>query len=544
MIRGVRHGFLLFLGLAGFLSVHASATKGRTIPASDPAFLGSVSNETWDERPLALSGAIDCMMPASDVDLTVAVSTPGPVTLNFATDSYASNQAASAGPRWMAEIDGKSDPHLVTIGPHVDSISTPPLPKGRHRVRFMNIGNTSGGKRWAPGDPQFSRVTGVTLPAGAMLEKSQRPSDWFLLIADSSGEGYHDMNTTRRRDGAGAYTDAYYAWPVRMARLLHLSVAGELISGIGIVHGGTGVPYGALNPHDPTGASDGWDHLFAGAPRPFSTAPKFILLEVGSNEFATDATVTGHTGADPESSDANYQANILTFIERVRARPQLANTPILIGIAFGGYKRTPVRRAVAAYHAAHPNEVNLYAFDVAFGSPALTTTDGIDEIALFNGLTKNRPDDADTLPSPQAPDRTHPYAVATPAIGSVDAQGEIAQVMAARIATLLKSGIAPMTGILQPGGIRAASAGVGVTITASRVTGGSAPYTYQFEKSTDGGATWIKLGASIDNQAATIRPIAATDAGPAPGTIYRVTVSDSAEPRAIAHSLAVPGHGD
>jgi hypothetical protein len=535
MIRIVSLGILSLLVFGALLSARAVA-NGVTISASDRTFLGSVLDETWDVGH-ASAGYIDCMMPASDVDLTVALSTPGPVTLNFDTSVYQSAQGDGAGPRWMVEIDGKPDPNLVTLGPKVGAISTPNLEAGKHRVRFMNIGNTSGGARWAANDPQLSRVTGVTLPAGAALEKSQRPADWFLPVTDSIGEGYHDMNTTRSRDSAGSYTDVYYAWPVRAARLLHLSVGGELISGIGVVHAGTGVPYGALNAGDPNGASDGWDHLFAGVPRPFTTAPKFILLEVGSNEAATDVNFPGHAAnVDSSSSDANFQANIFKFIERVRARPQLARTPILLGIAFGGFKRTPILDAVAAYRAAHPGEANLDVFDVAYGSPALTTTAGIDEIALFNGLTKNRADDADTIPSPQAPDRTHPYAVATPAIGSVDAHAQIAQVMAERIARLLHGGPAPATGNLRAGNVRVKREGATVTITAARATGGSAPYTYQFEKSPDGGATWTKLGATIDNQASTIKPIAVTDPTPASGARYRVTVSDTAEPAAVVHS--------
>jgi hypothetical protein len=540
MIRATSLGFLPLLSFAALWPLHGDATNGSTIPASDPTFLGSVLDETWDVRHAA-AGYIDCMMPASDVDLAVAISTPGAITLRFDTSVYPPGQSAGAGPRWMAEVDGKPDTNLVTMGPGIGVISTPPLEVGKHRVRFMNIGNPSGGPRWAATAPQLSRVTGVTLPAGAALEKSPRPAAWFLPIADSIGEGYHDMNTTRSREGPGAYTDVYNAWPVRAAQLLNLSVGGELISGIGVVHAGTGVPYGALNAGDPTGANDGWDHIFAGVPRPFTTAPKFILLEVGSNEAATDARFPGHAAnVDPSSSDANFQANLVTFIERVRTRPQLARTPILLGVPFGGFKRTPIQGAVAAYRAAHPGEANLCVFDLAYGSPALATTAAIDEIALFNGSTKNRADDADTIPSPQAPDRTHPYAVATPAIGSVDAHAQLARIFAARLAALLHGGPAPATGNLRAGGVRLKREGTTVMITAARATGGSAPYTYQFERSTDGGATWAKLGATIDNQASTIKPIAVTDIAPESGATYRVTVSDTAEPSAVAHSSAAP----
>src|SRR5579862_9667310 len=115
---------------------------------------------------------------------------------------------------------------------------------------------------------------------------------------------------------------------------------------------------------------------------------------------------------DPSSSDARFQANIEVFLSRVRLHPQLATTPIYVSVPFGGYKRTPLFKAVTHYRATHAGETHIELFDLAFGSPSLTTTDGIDETTLFGGLTKNRPDDKDTVPSPQASDRTHPYGIA------------------------------------------------------------------------------------------------------------------------------------
>ena len=157
---------------------------------------------------------------------------------------------------------------------------------------------------------------------------------------------------------------------------------------------------------------------------------------------------------DASSTDAAFQSNVEEFFSRVRAHPQLATTPILVSVPFGGYKRTALQKAVAAYRVKHPREAHLFLFDVAFGSPALGTTSGIDEVALFGGLTKNRPDDQDTIPSAQSSDRTHPYAIATPAIGSVDAHEQIAKVLAARIAALIAGGPSPATGVLTTGKLR------------------------------------------------------------------------------------------
>jgi len=525
------------------LEIHA-AVNSPTVAASDARFLGSVLDETWDTSHAASSGYIDCMMPASDVDLTVNISTLGPVSLDFDRSVYNPKQNPGAGPRWSYQVDGIPATNIVTMGPATGSISTGDLNPGTYRVRFIQIGNTSGSARWAASDPQLSRVIGVTLPEGSTLEKSQRPAAWFLPVTDSIGEGYHDINTSRRRDSPGAYTDVSRAWPSVTGRLMNLSVAGELISGIGVVHRGTGVPFGALNAADPTGANDAWDHIFSGVPRPFTTAPEFILLCVGTNEYATDARIPGcASNTDVSSEDANFQANIVTFIERVRAKPQLAHTPVLLSVPFGGFKRTALQNAVATYKAAHPEESNLYVFDLAFGSPGLTTTEGIDEVKLFNGLTKNRADDRDTIPSPFAPDRTHPYAIATEAIGSVDAHSLIGRVMATRLTALLKGGPAPLTSSLSAGNVQYSVQGAVATVTSTRATGGSAPYTYQFEKSADGGKTRAKFGNVIDNQASTIKPLQVIDSAYADRVSYRLTVTDSAEPAATALSpAAIPTH--
>jgi hypothetical protein len=518
-------------------SAHTADTAAlKTIPASDPIFLSSVLPETWDISHAKTEGYIDCMMSLSDVDLTVLMTQTGTVTLNFDPRVYAPTQPATAGPIWKVQVDGGTPSDRVVVGPAMTKISTAMLPPGSHRIRFIQSANTSS-PRWFAHDPQLSRLTGVTLPQDAQLEKSQRPSSWFLPITDSIGEGAFDMNTTTAtwRKPGNAFTDSTQAWIAQLAHLLDKSVAGYIVSGIGIVRGGTGAPYGALNPQDASGANDPWDHIFAGVPRPFITAPDFILLCVGTNEWATDPRTEGHgEPADPTSSDAGFQANLEIFFSRVRAHSQLAATPIYVSVPFGGYKRTALEKAVAGYRAVHPDETHIHLFDVAFASPALTTTAGIDETTLFGGLTKNRPDDKDTIPSPQSSDRTHPYAVATPAIGSVNAHQQIAQVIAPRLAAMLKGGRVPESSKLSVGNLQMQKREHGVQFVCPAATGGSAPYLYQFQKSLDNGRTWILIGQPIGSMQSTVQPIEMTDTAPDRKTLYRATVSDIAEPRASA----------
>jgi lysophospholipase L1-like esterase len=304
------------------------------------------------------------------------------------------------------------------------------------------------------------------------------------------------------------------------------------------VRGGSGAPFGALNPQDPTGASDPWDHIFAGVPRPFTTAPDFILLCIGTNEWATDPHTEGHgEPADPGSSDAAFQANVETFFSRVRAHPQLAATPIYVSVPFGGYKRTALQKAVAGYRAVHPEETRIQLFDVAFASPALTTTAGIDETILFGGLTKNRPDDKDTTPSPQSSDRTHPYAIATPAIGSVDAHHQIAEVIAPRLAAMLQGGPAPSTGELKVGKLQSQISDQALLLICPPATGGSAPFRYQFQKSLDNGSTWTPVGQAIESMQSSMRPIEIAVPRPARSALYRMNLTDGAA--ASAHTPPV-----
>ena len=534
---------LFFTFIMGAL-IGANAQKNAapvSVPASDPLFLGSVLDETWDISHAAKQGYIDCIMSLSDVDLSVVMTRDGSVTLNFDASIYPPTQLASAGPIWKFQVDGGPPSDRITIGPAITAISTPSLLPGPHRIRFIQSANMSS-PRWFAHDPQLSRVTGVTLPEGAHLEKSKRPTSWFLPITDSIGEGAVNMNTTTAtwRTPSGAYTDSTKAWVSLVADMLHKSVAGYLISGIGIVRGGSGAPYGAINAQDPSGANDPWDHILDGVPRPFRTAPDFIILCVGSNEWATDVHTIGHAETlDPSSSDAGFQANIETFFSRVRAHPQLATTPIYVSVPFGGYKRTPLFKAVMHYRATHAGETHIELFDLAFGSPALTITDGIDETTLFGGLTKNRPDDKDTIPSPQASDRTHPYGIATPAIGSVNAHQQLAQVISPRLAAMLKGGPAPKTGKLEIGPLRLKLKDGVVLLTSAAATGGSAPYFYQLQKSVDNGRSWLPLGQPIESMQTTIQPIKASDSNPAPGTLYRMKVTDGAEPESAAQTAAV-----
>jgi hypothetical protein len=529
---------LFLLAAFGTTECHAAAD---IIPASDPTFLGSVLSETWDTRAAAAHGYIDGMMPLSDVDLTVLIKNPGVVALHFDTSIYPQTQGDGAGPTFEILVDGVRAPDRITVGPKVPVVATAQLQPGRHRVRFVASSNTSS-PRWNANDPQIARVTGVEIPAGSTLEKSQRPTRWFLAITDSIGEGALNMNTTRqsfRNWPPGGYTDSDRAWPAEAARLLHESICGYLISGIGIVRGGTGTPFGALNPTDPSGASDPWDHIFAGAPRPFDTAPDFIILCVGTNEWATDPNTIGRGPADPSSADAPFAANVETFFARVRGHSQLKSTPIYVSVPFGGFKRTALQKAVADFRAAHPDEKHIELFDVAFGSPDLKTTTGIDEHILFGGLTKNRPDDADTVPSAQACDRTHPYAIATPAIGTVNAHLQLAEVIAPRLHKMLAGEPAPKTGGLKTGELFVIDVERQLAILSVLATGGSAPYTYQFETSSDGGQTWIKNGDPILSMQVVpphaLQPPWVGDKGK-PAPLFRLKVTDSAEPPTTAVS--------
>jgi lysophospholipase L1-like esterase len=533
--------FFAFFLLAEIRANAADKPGSKTIPASDPLFLGSVLEETWDVSHAAKQGYIDCMMSLSDVDLSVAMTKAGSVTLNFDASIYAPDQSPTAGPIWKVQVDEDPPSDRIIIGPKVTTISTPNLPPGSHRVRFIQSANM-GSPRWFAHDPQLSRVTSVTVPEGAHLERSKRPVAWFLPITDSIGEGAVNMNTTTAtwRTPSTAYTDSTNAWPALVAEMLHKSIAGYLISGIGIIRGGSGAPYGAINPQDTTGGNDPWDHIFAGVPRPFKTVPDFIILCIGSNEWATDPHTEGHAEpVDPSSNDAAFQVNVETFFSRVRAHTPLANTPIYVSVPFGGYKRTPLRKAVAHYRATHPDEKHIEIFDLAFGSPALTTTNGIDETTLFGGLTKNRPDDRDTIPSPQASDRTHPYGIATPAIGSVNAHQQIAKVIAPRIAAMLKGGPAPKTGDLEIGALQLRMKDGIVQLVGAPATGGSAPYLYEFQKSLDNGQTWIPVGRPIHSMETVLRPIEISESDPHLATVYRLKVSDGAEPAASAQTATV-----
>ncbi len=203
-----------------------------------------------------------------------------------------------------------------------------------------------------------------------------------------------------------------------------------------------------------------------------------------------------------------------------------------------------------AVRAKHPGEKHIELFDVAYGSPDLrfdakvsdpmqvfgSTPDAtVNEWTLFGGLTKDRVDDADTIPSPQASDRTHPYAIATPAIGSVNAHGQLAEVIAPRLKAMLAGGAPPKSGKLNLGHGFALAEGGTLFFGAGPTTGGSAIYTYVAEKSTDMGKTWRKIGTSLSGMKDQIANCNFSDPI-APGTkaIYRITVTDMAEPPATA----------
>ena len=63
-------------------------------------------------------------------------------------------------------------------------------------------------------------------------------------------------------------------------------------------------------------------------------------------------------------------------------------------------------------------------------------------------------------------------------------------------------------------------------------TGGSAPYSYQFQKSVDKGRTWLSIGSPIKSMQTTLQPLEISDANTDSGTLYRLNATDGAEPKA------------
>jgi hypothetical protein len=154
-------------------------------------------------------------------------------------------------------------------------------------------------------------------------------------------------------------------------------------------------------------------------------------------------------------------------------------------------------------------------------------------------LTRNQVFGEVDPPSAESADRIHPYGIATPAMGTVNAHLEIAQVIAPRLAAMLAGGPPPLTGDLALGKLDLQMKNNTAQLTGPLATGGSAPYSYQFQKSTDAGKTWTSLGAPIRSMQTTLQPLAISDTNPAAGTAYRLTVTDSAEPPASVQTPSV-----
>jgi hypothetical protein len=104
---------------------------------------------------------------------------------------------------------------------------------------------------------------------------------------------------------------------------------------------------------------------------------------------------------------------------------------------------------------------------------------------------------------------------------------------------MLKGGPAPKTGDLEIGPFQLKRKDGIAHFTVTPATGGSAPYFYQFQKSVDNGQTWIALGQPIESMQTTLEPVEVSDSNPTRDALYRLQVTDSADPEASAHTATV-----
>jgi hypothetical protein len=104
---------------------------------------------------------------------------------------------------------------------------------------------------------------------------------------------------------------------------------------------------------------------------------------------------------------------------------------------------------------------------------------------------------------------------------------------------MLKGGPAPKTGDLEIGALQLRMKDGIVQLVGAPATGGSAPYLYEFQKSLDNGQTWIPVGRPIHSMETVLRPIEISESDPHLATVYRLKVSDGAEPAASAQTATV-----
>ena len=259
------------------------------------------------------------------------------------------------------------------------------LTSGLHNIQCTYAANdpyTSGINAWgsspSTGPSYVLRISGFTLdigaqalpPSGSYAVKTRQ----LLVIGDSLAIGVYAHGNANQSSG----DDATECYPIAFANLLNAEVA---IIG----YGGQGyVQAGLCSVPNAVTAFPNYDAIHARLSSGlFPQQPDVVLLVLGTN--------------DAINSDTGVQAAIQTMLGYIRAAGPLAK--ILLCVQFGGFERSAIDAAFAAYQAAP--DVNCGLIDLGLSAETGLTNPG-------NTYT----------PTPQASDGLHPYAGISLSLGT------------------------------------------------------------------------------------------------------------------------------
>lgn len=363
--------------------------SGSTLAVSDSTLVAGLGpGEMWDTSQ---SGYIRTCSTHAQIDLTYTLPTGGGhIIVNC--DSSLPGGAGSVFV--MPIIDGVDSNTITSIGAG-STVDSGYLPAGAHRIRFYVMGATiNATSRWDfSGAIMGIKVTSLTIPTGTTIA-SEGPTDYGLWIGDSIPEG-NSAGLPGVTTVSGAWSAVRY-----ISEQMGMAVSASCWGGGGFTHAGSGMPYGALNPSG-SGTDDTWDHVHKTLARTFTTKPKFVVVQLGTNDWFNDPNTTGHTSSDTNCTDTAVTGWVTTIITRARAKIG-GTAPIFFAIPYGGYKRTAIQAGITA-----SGDARSYLIDLGFGSSGLSA----DKTAFFAQTYRVLPAGITRLTT-WSPDGAHLYKAA------------------------------------------------------------------------------------------------------------------------------------
>jgi lysophospholipase L1-like esterase len=285
-----------YVGTEGMVALYHLDSNGTDSSAAAVTILPNNAAIVYSPYNWLVSSSGAQTINAGAYFSTIFASTSIILTFNVAADS-------SPVPELWYRIDGWAWTKVelaasLTLTMPADSAAWP-----QHLLEVVVKSTSEYVTRWSPQDAAVI-LTGMLLGTGATVTAPTPRQKHMLFLGDSITEGFHAVSNLGSGQNDPDGSDALNGWAYRQRELLGAEVGVAGFGGAGLTQGGTGgVP----------AIGSFWNMLWSGQARPFTPSPDLVVINIGTNDGANNAS-----SASIQSAMASLLGAILSTLPNTR----------------------------------------------------------------------------------------------------------------------------------------------------------------------------------------------------------------------------------